>query len=371
MQQVEDKLRRETSIVRLLVLLVIGVFIQYLIIAADIYPVARSVVFSPEIPIPNNVLQLIAYLVVTIVYTTTLSSLLKPKRIISPLYIQVTTSTIALIIMGAYLYQIAPAYLSGLSTTSYTIIQENYVITAFAAIFSASILGAGQNLLVRWLVGLNGDEDDIDVRSFRFTGTDIKTFAKLLINDPYLRHNGLFRRTFKKGIFYMRTFRNDRDRIILLAGPAPNQPSNSPQTHAITLATVACKLGAYTIRKDPNISEDRDNVVRHIQQKVAQLGYEMKEANNDNDVATIASKLALSEAQSRFTELKNLRTVHKILLVITLAYFVAIGYFALQNFLTASETINALIIGAAGLIFELTPWIRDTVSSRTDIFEDL
>lgn len=164
----------------------------------------------------------IAYLALPIIYCTIVSLLFQPKRLVSPLNIQIITfATISIYLI--------------LSETTKTPLDLAFFLAAllFFCFFGALAISVGsfQYLAVRWVIGLDF-EDNLDCITYS-VNADYKTMATKVLHEDFLKTWKFNRTRGIRKILLYKLHRNSGETIVLALSPDPKDESKS------ILATVA------------------------------------------------------------------------------------------------------------------------------------
>ncbi len=266
-----EKLRLESTIVRLGVLTLLGTTIE-LIIAL---PVISIVLTQLTIPAPiitsNQSLFLISpagytligmYILVPTIYCVFVSLLLRPKRIVSPLNIQLGVLSIGgILVLDKVVF---PAgYLIALPVPQQVSVITAFGIQMFLAGMMTVVLGFLQTIVVRWWVGFNLEELD----RVSYTINDSLDFVKGQFNDSFREPFGL-----------SEPEKNDSGMIIVSSHSANGESLvlvlrdvREPEKFNCILATVAYQNKFTVLTKTKEASAGRDAVVWALKGKCLEL----------------------------------------------------------------------------------------------------
>ncbi|MDE1877278.1 MAG: hypothetical protein KGI07_01980, partial [Thaumarchaeota archaeon] len=149
-----EKIEQGNALMRLFVLTVIGASLNVIFIVFSFTEFFIS--HQPLWELPQFV-GIILYFFLTIVYSLVTTLSFSPKRIVSPLYVQFLTAGIMTIILSSLLltntnsvYANNPAYLIQLA------------LITLALFILMGMLGFVQTEILRRIVGLNGNDNDLD-----------------------------------------------------------------------------------------------------------------------------------------------------------------------------------------------------------------
>ena len=166
-----EKLEKESSTIGLVILTFLLISIQIIFFIPNLI---QPIVFeenNAKIFLPTTPILIIIYFILPIIYCTIISILFKPKRILSPIYVQI--GTIAFLL-----------FLIIFKVTISTNIQypENLlsilISTIFLNMFFAVYIGFFQLLVIKWVVGLNFDS--VDQKTYKIEGVSLDKLIEFL-----------------------------------------------------------------------------------------------------------------------------------------------------------------------------------------------
>lgn len=201
--------RNLRSILGEIISIILLVPFQTLLFSAFVLNLASSAVESWGVLLfPENIPVLILWGILPIVYCVAASLYLRPKRIVSPIYAQIaTTSAFSLMIIYA-----------GFSITIPTLSAvANLTINLSLLMMTTIVVGIGQFFVVRWLVALNFD--GMYRESFLVNG-DFNTVMDILGDDfctSWHVHKQKYNSELKNPMWIMRHRVDDAGNRVILA----------------------------------------------------------------------------------------------------------------------------------------------------------
>jgi len=241
-----QKIERQHASVGLVVFTFVGIVIQVLFLTEQLITAPNQLNLpSPAISlIPTDVLSAVAYLLWPVLYCSVASLVPKPKRIVSPVYIQIGTVSLSLLIIANY------AINSQMITTP--VFTENLFGFLFAWMLVLAFVGFLQLVVVRWVVGLNSE--DLDNRTTYSINAEFE-IARKAFNEDFLDAHPFRRVRRVKNILMMKLRKPTGDTVILALGRNPNNSRES------LLATVPFKQSLYSISNSKKARNIRDAAV--------------------------------------------------------------------------------------------------------------
>jgi hypothetical protein len=320
---ISEKLRLESSIVRLFIVTLLGIAFELILALPTLSLVPTLIGLPGQQALAYSALDILnfigAYLLVPVVYCIIVSYWFEPKRIVSPLNIQLGTVAIGTIMVvdrvlfQAYYYTPFPQPQG--ATIAVTLL---YWFTA--AFVSAVVIGAYQTRMVRWWVGLNLEDYD---RVTYVINDDFDSLADAF-DDEFLKTFGLQKRR-EKEILIITSKYLTGDSIIMVM-----MRDGDPATHKLRtiLATVAFKTRVYTLSRSKQASAERDTVVWALKGKMQDRNYLIaivpKEGLDDfaSDLASrtaenLAQEPTISKATITLQFYRDMQRFHKVSFLLT------------------------------------------------------
>jgi hypothetical protein len=300
--------------------------------------------------------QLLGYFVMTIIYCIVTSLLFHPKRIISPINIQVGTATT---------FSIFKIYNTVQTTQFMSTIGNLAGSLLFLTIFLI-IIGWVQLPIVKWVIGLNFDS--IDRTSFQIDG-NLRDIMRIL-GDEFCNVWKFSRRRdnpkAKKPIWVMKRFSLNRDFVVLAIGQSNNK-------NKCILATVAFHADQYGISKTKNASEIRNSIINDIEVRLMSSNLELNPTpldKTDDAISTIAYEHAIAGTHSKIEITKgffrNIPRFYRYAICITFIAFVGITIVFGMKLLDLSAYIGVAVVLVIALIIELGVPLREELSRQIE-----
>ena len=351
-----DKTARERSTILLMLFTLVGI-VPELILALPILTGAADTIRLGSIPIPAlDPLLFVLYPSIPIIYSATLSHLFKPKRIVSPLNIQLgTTAVISMIIAGFILTQpptsLTPHQLSG-----------NFAVSWIFWSLILLVLGFFQTLVVLMVVGLNTEH--LPTLSYSIN----ERFATVaeFFDEDFLYTTELHVRTRQKEFLMLEGRYSRGERIILALGRERLDALKS------TLATVAYDRRFYELMASRKAIVKRDSIIRDIKGRLSEknASVRLEVCEPDDYVSKKAHDHALIPTRSKISiGLAVVKSVPRYYLYAIILTFLAFGVVSLA-FITGSLQIDIgtyitiVIVFILALLTELGLPLREELAHR-------
>jgi len=353
----EELLKRDDSAVGLIAATLLIMSMQIVALMPLIAMPLESLMNANQILLPVNIPYFVAYFTIPLFYYIGVSLLFSPKRIVSPLYVQIGTTSIISMMLA---YKVATTI-----SPTVTLIQNLVQTIAFWALLSGEI-GVIQLWLARWVIGLS--LDSIDRVSFLIEGMSPEQLVAVL-GDSFINTYYFGKPSQKEKVWIIsRQDRRSKCSMIIAVGEQAGNPNNA------IIATVAFQRGTYAIRKTKRASDIRDEIVNNIRGKLANSNPKIAvtpipiEQLNDeaSSVAYIqAQDITVSKLGVMAEKAKIIPPYYKVLIVFTLLAMIGLSFAQLLNYGSYIELIIALII-ALGLEIgiPLREELRDQSSKR-------
>lgn len=239
--------------------------------------------------------SLIGYFAVPIILCTVFSIVFQPKRIVSPINVQIGTSVGISMIL---LYNWGTAQFTGASQAQ----NELGILAAGLIILSVVLVVVGlfQFIIVRSLVGIN--LVSTDRKSYSIDGNVEaidKVIRKFLDLRGYTRELGI-----EGEIMYERNQIPFSEKVILALGPDPRNKNHS------ILATVAFHKGPFNIKEATVASDIRDSIIFEMSARLLsnEMSFDLNEIKNYefvDPVSAWAYTVACEPTVSRIAKIGN------------------------------------------------------------------
>jgi hypothetical protein len=351
-EEIYRKLESEEATVRYIVLIFLGAGINFSIgvgvMLSSLSPLVRNPTqaLASQAPIQISVMILvISYFIMGIIYATCFSLMaFQPKRIISPLYVQIITSAFVPILIVAL--QLLQPITDWVTVSS---LAFGYFLISFVMFFAA---GIGQTIVVRYLVGLNGTKEDTNSIRLLINGK-LEDVLKVLRRNDLQEALLLDRKEERKVREHSHIFRTSRaaNKQLFIAVIADSDDNN--KTH---LATVSYSQRFYGILKSGDfLEEERKHIIKFALKKSGMMS---SKDVADSPAQLLAYYYGLAVTESKLLSLRSLPPHTKVILgglvlMTTIMTFIwKIGYITLEMY----ETF--LVFVGFSVLFDLLPLLR-------------
>lgn len=346
MGTVENTIIRGNSVVGFIVasLLIIAVqiFALFPVLSAPIV----SLLQENKTLLPDA-LYLFGFFILPLIYYIIVSLLLNPKRIISPLYTQVGTIAIFIIIFTFRMATTIPTLI--LTPTQSSNLMENIASTLTLWGMLLAEIALFQHYIVRWVVGVSFDS--VDRKSFAVEGITPNEIIALLGKNFIETHH--FTKPCQHGSVWLikKYDYRTKNALIIAIGEQIENSNNS------IIATVAYHKSMYVIKKEKTASDTQQEFLETIKARLLITNAKIKIIKlPDDKLCDDSSLIAYQEAQSITVsklgvlseKVQIIPITYKILIVISLIAFIGITLAQLLGMGNFLELIVAVLI-ALGL----------------------
>jgi hypothetical protein len=325
------------------------------VIVENLFPLQSSVM----ILFPDNRLILAAYILMPIIYCTIASLLFHPKRIVSPLNVQIGTIVVFMSIMIYNALSAVPM------PNASTFIGNLIGSLLFVSVISIAV-GLIQLKFVRWVIGLN--LDSMDRATFLINGKP-KDMLKIL-GDDFLSGSGLSRRKddpkAQKPIWILKWSDTYGNLVIFAISSQTDHDDKS------ILATIAFKTGQYGVSKSKRASDRRDSIINDIAARLMKSDPTLSITpvdRLDDPVSLVAQDHALVPTLSKIeiTEkfFRRIPRYHLYIIAILLVALATIAVAYAMNLLDLGAFVGIVIVIVLGLLLDLGSSIREELSRKT------
>lgn len=307
------KIQLDASQLRVIILTFVGATIQLFFFAFLVWQFSRSAILNLSTFEPQ-LFAIIGYFALTIIYSIPTSLSFTPKRIISPLNIQIITVGMLLIILS----------ISLMLGESRSIDTESYLVSITLISLMMILAGVAQTEFVKRAIGMNGTIEDLDRKSYLINMTFTKVAS--VIKQETLLNLGEFKimkdstdmivlksklRTFEKMIMVISKFGDKSEKTLL--------------------ATISYESRYYSIFKTPNASKLMGSIYGELKSDLKKLQTDLKITEKEpNDLVSLeASRYALRETQSKFGSVNELPRYYifvSIFIIVT-AIIISVAYY--------------------------------------------
>lgn len=347
------KLESEASIIRYVVLVLLGAGINFTIGFGVVFSSLTALVQSPSqaltsTGLPTSVaILVVCYFIIGIIYSTSVSLAFQPKRIISPLYIQITTSSFVPILI-VYLLLTVPSTIA----VDWSAISGIAIFLFLVSFLMFFVAGIGQIMIVRYLVGLNGTKENINSFGLVINGK-LEDVLKVLKSDGSQEALYLSKRDERKTgehSFVFRTPRGTRKQLFIAIIADPNDNKKTQ------LATVSYVQTYYGIMKTGDlIKEERKHTIKSALEKA---GMTFSDDETDSLARYMAYDHGLSITESKLLTLRSYPPYSKAILVgITLMAIIMSALWKV-GYITPEMYETFWIFAGFAVLFDLLPLLR-------------
>ncbi|MDV3292946.1 MAG: hypothetical protein LYZ70_01590 [Nitrososphaerales archaeon] len=267
--ETEVVLASKDRAVRLWALTIFGVVFESIIGTAFVVDAYNQLTLA-NLPNPSPISGFIpsfaaplflAYSLIPIPYCWLVSRSLKPKRMVSPLNIQLFS--IAAVVVGyIMLYTISTSLYSFANFNLEVFLSNTAAIGLFLGT-SFIVIGLAQTQAVKLLLGLNGTADDIDLDAWP-VDTPFSAISNMIDGD-FLNHYGFRLKKRNEKLILLRYLTYDKHKIVVGFTPDPDDPSKS------ILAASGYIQGYYSINRLDTAKEKRNRVVKDLQNRLREI----------------------------------------------------------------------------------------------------
>jgi len=356
----ENPARRNSLLIRDYTLILLGAGINLTIAFGLAIQGVNMVAFPTRFPTQPEMLQgvelffyppylTVTYLVIGIVYSVVASLTSRPKRLISPFFVQLATTALFAVALA---YLILRLYVPTLGAFFFAFIV--YGTLALALFF---VVGRVQDSIVRYLVGLNGTKDDtssvsmmIDARVERVLEClDQIKYTLQVDEEGEIAQNTYLYRT------------RHRERVQRFLVVCPDVDQNRTQ-----LVMVSYELRQYGIEKTLGLIDDGNMRFAHLirsfrnyQLKIpSNTIIEKHKRNTLLPASTLAYSYALGITESKFLSLRSAMPHYKAILIGIVALFGLTTALRVSNIIADDLYRTFLVFAALSIVFDFLPLMR-------------
>lgn len=347
--------------VRSMVLTLIGAGLN-LVLFAVVFPhfsqdIINYISNPQQAPIPfitTSPMTTVAYLGMTILYSVIASLFYRPKRIISPVHIQLLTATLLGITIAYYII-----------LNPHLAYEQQYIgALTFALMVIYSIVwmvGFIQQQFVRYIIGLQGTEMDLKTYSIN---VDFETVDEILKNSAFRERHKLrkSKRIKDRKILQTKWWGSSVKLVIVI------QRDNKLKNHT-TLAIASYSIDNGTVKVDDETLDERKAVEGYLQRQLADK-YHTAALSPLEDNNTEASEIAWAQArrstQSPISTLRSQPRAHIAIVSVVAAAAAGMSIWYVFDNSVRDAWINTMIFVGVVLAVEVYPLIRERILSRQE-----
>lgn len=300
MTDFSKKLESEETNIRYMVLVLLGAGINFTVGYALMLQSISSLIASPTQAVASmfssyfGVLA-VSYFLIGIIYSTSVSLAFQPKRIVSPIYVQVATAAFVPILV-VFLFSTTPEA-SAIDYLIGSLLATLLLLLALAIFFVA---GLGQTPIVRYLVGLNGTRENINSFGLVVNG-ELGDVLKVLKSDGFQEALRLDKKEERKTGEHSRVFRTSQGEKEQLFIAVIADPDDAKKTQLATASYIQASYGI--IKTGDMIEEAREHI---IQESLKKAGMKPSIDNTDSLARFMAYDHALHVTRSKLLALRSL-----------------------------------------------------------------
>ncbi len=359
MMLIIDVMKREDTLIRLVVLIFVGGGLNTLMLIFSLLEVTRNpnILFSNtnQIPFITTSPELtILYIGIGITYSIATSLSFAPKRIVSPFYIQITTSTILVAIIYSNVFiTSSPTLTSDFLGGTLAVILIIYTILG--------VLGFLQGWIVRKMMGVNGDKENIDYKTFSIN-EKFDEIKEIIIDRQFLYDNDFILKKQSNDLVTIQSKNDSYEKHVLVLIPDRENQNTS----------ILC-ITSYEIRYDwlkkPKTTFQRESLIGIIRQvlksnKKIEVNFEII---GDNEIATnTALSQSLNITSSPFAKVRNYPKRHVVVIGLLLLIGSIMGVIHIYNdkIVSNDTLVNSLVFIIIVFIADIYPTIKEKFQSR-------
>lgn len=304
-EELIEKWKNQQSFVRLSIFTFLGGAIQFLVTFPQIWEfLITPIDFSTR---PTNQLPPLLdspYFVgiafgITLLYSITTSMSFPQKRIVSPINIQIITWGLLLLIIPVALIHHFPTQEIEPKTIA--------VLGGYLLIVTIGF-GLAQTILVKFVIGMNGNREDIEQNTFGIN-TDFDTVKKTLQSRNFrdlfyfktpLKYRG------KKELYVMKSDLGNSENILVVLKP--------DDVKTCILSIVSYESKYYQIQKTSRVKQKHEVFINELKKRLGD-SVAFTVSDLDNDVSEFAYSNALNPTHNKLEHLKELSIFNKIALI--------------------------------------------------------
>jgi hypothetical protein len=354
-----EKIKKAQSIVGLLFATVLVIPFQVLILFTAIF---ASIDFQNNTAnlAPNGIPFLVGYFVLTIVYCAGSSLVFHPKRIVSPINVQVGT---AFVLSAILIINMLDTTKPTTTSQALTLIGNLSGILIVLALFLVAV-GFVQFLIVRWVVGLNFDSIDRASFTVKMSPEDFLRTVGDILHDVWEFNRRKDNPKAKTNIIWVLKTRDPYGNSVVLT--VGSVLGNNNKSVLVTVAYHASSLG---VSKSKTASEMRNSIINDIKERLMDSKRLTLTPTDIDDHVSVKARnhaLAITRSKIEITRefFQSISRYYLYALIATVIAFLAISIAFAIGLLDSGTYVGAVIVVAVALIFDLGASVRDELSRR-------
>ncbi len=290
----------------------------------------------------------LSYLFLGIIYSVIASLSSRPKRLISPFYVQLTTTTV---------FAVAISYVLLQRAVSWPAFFANFIVYVPAALALFFVIGRVQDRVARYLVGLNGSRHDTTSVSL-IINSRLESVLECLDEIKYalqVEEEGQV----AGDAYLFRTDRQQRVQRFLIVCPDIDKSRTQ-------LVMVSYELRHYGIEKTLGAIDDENMRFEHLIRSLrshhvnlpTQAIMERNKRRSLLPASTLAYSYALGITESKFLTLRSVPPHHKAILAGIAFLFIITTALRLESFLSDDLYRTFIVFAALSVVFDFLPLMR-------------
>lgn len=346
-----QSIREYDSLIRFLVLhgIGIGVNIIYITLVPGLPRTADQQLTS------TAVLFLASYFFIGIVYSITATLSFSPKRIVSQLYIQISTAIIIIIFMSFFYYylELAP---------SLGEVEKKEATGVLVLIpFILGITGFIQTEIIKKVVGLNGNENELDIQTYEINAK-FHEIENLLKEKSYRNLVDFHIDRKSNGILVLESrLRPITEKIIFVLSTNDQENSKS------IMATVAYDFKYHSIKKSENASRRRNSLISELKQNLKDIdsSYDCVLTQSMTDASLEAKRIALKPTIPKIFAIRYIPRYILLAIFGTIALFGILTYGRFfGEFVNDDVYYTSIVLIILATLFEFLPLLRNAKTDK-------
>ncbi len=355
MMELYNVMKREDILIRLAVLIFIGAGLNACLIIFAVQQIREHGTEPKEIPFITTSPELtILYLGVGICYSLATSLTFKPKRIVSPFYIQLVTATILITATITFEY----FKISDIVLAQDFI--ENTLILFLLAYGCLAFAGHLQRWIVRRLLGVNGTRDNIHEKTYCMN-VNFSHISKILSQKDFLKKNGWIVKVKSEDTIVLQTTNEMQEKHTLALVSDGKNENNC-------FLTLTSYLIKFDWLRTPDSVIDHEGIMGGIERLVKKDNESMNlvEIDKDQRSTHLALEYTLKVTKSPFGELANYPKRHIIVVGFLSIVMVSVSLYHVYDPVRVplDTVINAFIFVSLGIVADVYSTVKEKIQSK-------
>ena len=346
-------LKGERQTLRLWFLTFAGVVFEIIPAVPTLSATVSQLKTSGVIPFTTDLGVLVWYLIGPMLYCALLSFSFEPKRIVSPMNIQIGTVGVSAIL-------IADSALRGQPFPSSSFI-FNYGLSFGLSLLLLMVVGAVQSRFVHWIVGLNGVEGLPEVVYSVNLKYDTLVQA---IDENFLYVRSLDRKVVDSD-FQLLVYEDDRDEnVVFGVGVDPSDGSKS------LVAATAFESGYFGLMQSDGAARIGDSIIRELEREVSESNKEavLSKVDSESSVLGRTREYALRRTRSPLGDVALiLRRAHgyaRWAMMLMVAALVLLTVSVAYGWVDVGAYVSSAIVVLVALVVDIGLVLREETGSN-------